>query len=40
MDDDHEYDRPDIGPIEFLLAVLHDPTVSLEDRMEAARSSA
>jgi hypothetical protein len=34
---DHAYNNPDIGPIEFLLAVLHDPTVSIQLRADAAR---
>jgi hypothetical protein len=33
----HEYNRPGIGPIEFLLAVAHDPTVELRDRLQAIR---
>jgi hypothetical protein len=34
---DHAYDDPEIGPIEFLLAVLHDPTVPIQLRADAAR---
>ena len=34
---EHEYDRRGITPVEFLLAVAHDSTVSTEDRIEAIR---
>jgi hypothetical protein len=33
---EHAYDTPDIGPREFLLAVLHDPTVDPYLRNDAA----
>jgi hypothetical protein len=32
----HYYDCYNIGPIEFLQAVMHDPTVSMYDRLYAA----
>jgi hypothetical protein len=31
----HAYDRPDIGPVEFLFAVMSDPTVHRYDRLQA-----
>lgn len=34
---EHEYDRPELGPVEFLLAIMHDPTLSIHERLEAAR---
>jgi hypothetical protein len=39
MNDDvrpHKYDNPRLSPREFLLAVMRDPTVALELRIEAA----
>jgi hypothetical protein len=33
---EHPYDNPALGPREFLLAVLNDPTVPLPDRQKAA----
>jgi hypothetical protein len=33
----HAYDNPQITPKNFLLAVMHDPTVGLSTRIEAAR---
>jgi hypothetical protein len=32
----HKYDNPKLSPKEFLLAVMRDPTVALEHRIEAA----
>ena len=32
----HRYDCPCIGPVQFLQAVMHDPTVPIRDRMYAA----
>jgi hypothetical protein len=32
----HKYDGPKLSPKEFLLAVVHDPTVALEHRIVAA----
>ena len=32
----HLYDCPALGPIGFLQAVMHDPTVTIRDRMRAA----
>jgi hypothetical protein len=32
----HKYDRPSLSPKEFLLAVMRDPTVPLEQRIGAA----
>jgi hypothetical protein len=34
---DHEYNRRGIGPIQFLLAVMHDTTVPLPVRAKAAK---
>jgi hypothetical protein len=31
------YDNPQITPKDFLLAVMHDPTVGLHTRIEAAK---
>ena len=33
---EHLYDRPGIQPAQFLLDVMHDPTVELRHRMNAA----
>jgi hypothetical protein len=32
----HLYDNPDLGPLDFLLAVMHSPEVDLTDRIAAA----
>ena len=32
----HAYDNPHLGPRQFMLAVMRDPTVSITDRMKAA----
>lgn len=32
----HLYDCPNLGPVAFLQAVMHDPTVTMRDRMRAA----
>jgi hypothetical protein len=37
---DHAYNDPDISPLEFMFAVLHDPTVPTITRLEAARTLA
>jgi hypothetical protein len=37
---DHPYDAPGLSPLEFLLAVIHDPTVPLNHRMDAAVAAA
>jgi len=33
---DHRYNNPDLSPLDFLLAVMHDVTVPLHHRMAAA----
>ena len=33
---EHLYDCPNLGPVSFLQAVMHDPTVAIRDRMRAA----
>ena len=35
----HLYDCPNIGPVGFLQAVMHDATVSIRDRIRAANTS-
>jgi hypothetical protein len=37
---DHAYDDPNILALEFLLAVMHDPSVALDDRLRAAEVAA
>jgi hypothetical protein len=34
---DHAYDRPDIGPVDFMVEVMRDRTLTIYDRMHAAR---
>jgi hypothetical protein len=36
MAQDHPYDNPDLMPREWLLAVMHDKTISLRTRIEVA----
>jgi hypothetical protein len=33
---DHNYNDPDLRPIEFLFEVMHDPSVPMEQRIAAA----
>jgi hypothetical protein len=33
---DHEYDDPNLTPLQFLLAVMHDHSVDINDRIKAA----
>ena len=35
----HAYDDPDLSPLEFLLAVMRDPTVPLEERVATAKAT-
>jgi hypothetical protein len=37
---DHEYNKPGIGPIEFLQAVMHDVRVKHKNRRKAAKALA
>jgi hypothetical protein len=36
---DHAYNDPSLSPLQFLLAVLHDPTVDMDDRIKAAEAA-
>ena len=33
------YDDPALSPLEFLLCVMHDPSVPIDDRLQAAKAS-
>jgi hypothetical protein len=35
--DDHAYNRPDIGPYDFLIEVMRDKTENMYHRMQAAQ---
>jgi len=34
----HAYDNPDLSAVQFLFAVMHDPSVSMADRIHAAQA--
>jgi hypothetical protein len=36
---DHAYDDPSLSPLQFLLAVMHDPTADMADRIKAAETA-
>jgi hypothetical protein len=36
---DHAYDDPNLSALDFLLAVMHDPTTDMADRIKAAETA-
>jgi hypothetical protein len=36
----HDYNDPNLTALQFLLAVMHDPTVDIADRIKAAETAA
>jgi hypothetical protein len=34
----HKYDDPTLSSVGFLFAVMHDPSLPIEDRLEAAKN--
>src|SRR5262249_1225484 len=40
MIEQHEYNHPGLSPLQFMLAVVNDPTVDIRDRLKAAEYAA